>query len=99
MNSVQNARPNAPTPRPQAVIPSPGTIAVGDGVEEAEEGEEVTAGLERLLAEKKANGTRVPAFFALYPMPIHKGAERGFVDLLPVLEKYFDEHILVSKGS
>jgi tetratricopeptide (TPR) repeat protein len=62
------------------------------------EGKKVSKGIERLQAERKA-GTIVPfVFFAIYPEPIPKKPEPRFDDLLPVLEKYFDEHILVPKA-
>ena len=67
----------------------------------ASQDEEVVADglrtVKRVLAEKKA-GTLVEfAFFAAYPEPIPRKAEPGWDTLLPRLEKYFDESILVAQ--
>jgi len=61
--------------------------------------EPVAEDLARLVQEKKA-GQLIPfAFFALYTPPIRQPPERDFDTLKPVLERYFDEHIVVAAGS
>jgi tetratricopeptide (TPR) repeat protein len=56
----------------------------------------LSAGLKRLVAEKKAK-TIIPfLYFAAYPEVLPRKPEKGFDSLEPILVKYFDEHILVS---
>ncbi len=76
-------------------------FAAGAAVHWAEDarkdGEKVADDLGRLLAEKKTK-TLVPfVFFAMYPEPTPAEPEKDFDVLRPVLEKYFDEKILVKR--
>ncbi len=47
-----------------------------------------------LIAQKKAKSLVPFVFFAMYPEPVPQQPERGWEDLKPLLEKYFDERIL-----
>jgi len=61
--------------------------------------EPVAEDLARLVREKQA-GRLIPfAFFALYTRPLPARPERDFDTLKPLLERYFDEHIVVPAGS
>lgn len=71
-------------------------FAVGSALSYAEtqKGSERSEASELLIAQKKAK-TLVPyVFFAMYPEPVPQQPERGWEELKPLLEKYFDERIL-----
>jgi hypothetical protein len=65
----------------------------------AKKNEKIAADVTRLMEEKKL-GTIVPfVFFAMYPEVVPTKPEPGFDTLRPVLEEYFDRHIVVDGSS
>jgi tetratricopeptide (TPR) repeat protein len=71
-----------------------GLAAAVSGARSAKKDREpVPKDLKRLLDLEKRKQLVPFAFFAIYPEPVPRGAERGFDRLKPQLERYFDRRI------